>query len=108
MESNNTKAMREALKRLLNLAYEVQDLNSECEYGPKTSVREQFVIDVAKAALSAPPRNCDVGTPEEQFRRYHKFCMGGHGCSKCGVGIRSGAGCSLAWAQMPYEEGGAK
>lgn len=54
-------------------------------------------------ALSAPARQCDVGTPEEQFKRYHKFCMGGHGCSKCKVGIRSGAGCSLAWAQTPYD-----
>lgn len=63
-------------------------------------------IKAVKQALAEPRRNCDVGTAEEQFRRYHKFCMGGHGCSKCVVGIFSGAGCSLAWAQMPYEEGG--
>ena len=50
--AGNAAAMREALKRLLNLAYEVQDLNSED--GPKTSVPTQFIIDVTKSALSAP------------------------------------------------------
>ena len=57
-------------------------------------------------ALAEPERECDVGTAEEQFKRYHKFCMDGYGCSKCVVGTRSGAGCSLAWSQMPYNEGG--
>ena len=55
MQTNNK--LREALETLLNLAYEVQDANSE--YGPKTSVPTQFFIDVAKSTLSAPPRNCD-------------------------------------------------
>ena len=49
--SGDSAKLREALETLLNLAYEVQDANSE--YGPKTSVSAQFIIDVAKSALDA-------------------------------------------------------
>lgn len=70
----------------------------------KTAIEcAEFVEETIKAVLAASPRNCEVGTVEEQFRRYHKFCMDGHGCSRCRVGIFAGAGCSLAWAQMPYK-----
>lgn len=68
-------------------------------------------LDKAKAALAAPPRNCDVGTDEEQSRRYEELCDS-HTCGS----ICSASGCHLydydcspfAWAQMPYEEGGEK
>ena len=50
-EHGDCAKLREALETLLNLAYEVQDANSE--YGPKTSVSAQFIIDVAKSALDA-------------------------------------------------------
>lgn len=59
----------------------------------------------AEDALSAPPRNCDVGTAEEQNNRFKRFCdsksMGycwGRGCRKCMAQL----------GQMPYEEGEAK
>ena len=65
MESNVQK-MREALETVLNLAYEVQDANSE--YGPKTSIPTQFIIDVIKPALSASPRNCDLYKDEQSAR----------------------------------------
>lgn len=101
---DNMQKMREALETLLNLAYEVQDANSE--YGPKISVPAQFIIDVAKSALSAP-RNCDVGTVEEQYKRFKKFCFDNMGdgmneprCSKCPVG-KSKTSCKFDWMQMP-------
>lgn len=66
-------------------------------------------------ALAAPPRNCDVGTAEEQAQRFYNFCTEHssaiHGmCDyKCPC-IDSGdkCHCLCKWAQMPYEEGGAK
>lgn len=67
-------------------------------------------------ALSAPARNCDVGTAEEQGERQKEYCreyftpdkLGGN-CRKCPLKNRRGWSCQLAWAQMPYEqEGGAK
>ena len=65
------------------------------------------------AALAAPPRNCDVGSAEEQAQRFYKFCMANSSAirgmcdSKCPC-IDSGdrCHCLTKWAQMPYEEGG--
>ena len=57
------------------------------------------------AALSAPPRNCDIGTAEEQYRRFLKFCHG-EICEKCPM--HDARSCKFAWAQLTYGEGGAK
>lgn len=64
-------------------------------------------LDKAKAALAAPPRNCDVGSVKEQ---YHRFCIC---CTKHKMPCRRSytfgcAECYAHWAQMPYEEEGAK
>lgn len=70
------------------------------------------------AAISAPPRNCDVGTAEEQQDRFREFCRKHFDARECGLG-RSVAkcpayrgekipDCSLWWAQMPYDEGSGK
>ena len=65
-----------------------------------------------EAALSAPPRNCDVGTAEEQAARFHSFCKSNkqpgdvYSCDRCR--LNSIEDCELAWAQMPYEAGGAE
>ena len=107
---NNMKAMREALESILNIAYEVKDLNADgwC----RTSIPTEFVIDTIKSALAKPPRNCDVGTAEEQAQRFGNHCEslltkdGSNpctGCPCCGV-VQYGR-CEFAWAQMPYEEG---
>ena len=75
-------------------------------------------LDKAKAALATQPRNCDVGTAEEQRARFHRFCENGQhtdkaccgGCPIVVSGMREkvGVSCELAWAQMPYDEGGEK
>lgn len=51
--------------------------------------------------LQGIPRNCDIGTAEEQNNRFKRFCdsksMGycwGRGCRKC----------MAQWLQMPYKE----
>lgn len=72
-------------------------------------------IDESKAALAAPPRQCDVGTAEEQAERFHAFCdghssgIGGmcDGNCPCFGGV-DGCHCLCKWAQMPYaaKEGG--
>lgn len=71
------------------------------------------VIDAGNAieeALSAPPRNCDVGTADEQHARFYSFCDKIEECKKCPLWRRGGltSKCSVYWGQMPYEEGGAK
>ena len=60
------------------------------------------------AALAAPARECDVGTAEEQSRRFCAFCRPRtepcDGCA-CLEGSRKGR-CEFVWAQMPCNESG--
>lgn len=93
----NAAAMREALKLALSLL----DLDKGCSY--KTISQKD--IDFIKSALSAPPRNCDVGTAEEQTKRFRRFCNNTK-CQYCNITFNNGS-CSFNWAQTPYEEGGA-
>ena len=68
-------------------------------------------LDKAKAALAEPPRNCDVGTDEEQSRRYEELCdrhTCGSRCSASGCPMYEHDCSPFAWGQMPYEEGGTK
>lgn len=65
----------------------------------------------AEAALSAPPRNCDVGTSDEQAKRFHLFCkkfqsdIQGMCSPLCPyINCCDMCHCITKWAQMPYEE----
>ena len=65
--------------------------------------------DKLKHALSAPPRNCDVGTADEQEDRFDAFCKhqmyksGYMSCPDCPIYRKDEHYCKLRWAQMPYE-----
>lgn len=78
------------------------------------------VLRKAKAALDLPLRNCDVGTPDEQYARFKKWCenefykrpidaLTGEPCKSCpcyAVSANGVDGCNyLRWANMPYEKG---
>lgn len=116
----NAAKMREALEAVVKVGYphnfqnEAQHIREYC-YEITTAIKKCF------AALSAPPRNCDVGTAEEQNSRWHANCGRGiPNCKHCKVyehAIKSGFvdeknmirfDCRFIWSQMPYEEGGAK
>ena len=89
-------------------------------HGKAQEVREGKEVDIfdvltriefyAREALDEPLRNCDVGTAEEQQRRFVDFCerhsviiCGIHRCDQCPLYFDN-KGCGLTWAQMPYEE----
>lgn len=69
-----------------------------------------------QALENRPKRNCDVGTVEDQSQRFEAFCdankyVGDDGTNWCLTTCPCHHGiidCGVAWAQMPYEEGGAK
>ena len=66
------------------------------------------IVNICDTALSAPPRNCDVGTPEEQSERMEKsVCSKHYGCVRCPLRKAKYSDCSLVWAQTPYAEEGA-
>ena len=63
--------------------------------------------DMANAALSSHPRNCDVGTPKEQSARFDAHCRKHMGCMTCPLREKDGGvpkHCEFAWSQMPYYE----
>ena len=102
MEASNVKAMREALDRIGNIAGFVAE---NCGDQQTATYMTDIISDV-QAALAKPPRNCDVGTAEEQAERYFDYCKRYpmcEGCPHCAI-----SECELAWGQMQYEEGDAK
>ena len=86
----NAAVMHEALVRIHNLT---NSLDEECGVDPVD------IRDIARSALSTPPRQCDIGTPKEQERRYKATGEVYHTLT-----LKN----ALAWAQMPYEEGDLK
>lgn len=110
-DAGNAAAMREALIRARDaMVAVVESIGGE---------ENDKVLKDIEAALAKPPRQCDMGTPEEQLRRYCKFTDRYNPCSykgyvrcaeDCPMHIklkREGYGellCQLEWSQMPYTE----
>ena len=99
METNNK--LREALTKILNLT---NSLDEDCAVDPVE------IRDIARAALAAPARNCDIGTIWEQDERFSAFCNRSFSeaglCDKacpCRDFNMIGGTCSIVWGQMPHE-----
>ena len=93
----NVAKMREALECIDSIA-------KYLEAGTIRDIQHAYrnIQDRVRIALAAPPRNCDVGTVEEQGTR----CL-------AEIDVWRGGGprvidSIMKWAQMPYEEGGSK
>lgn len=101
---SNWAAIRNALIELCTYAAACIDV------GAFDRAHMNELVVKGRTTLAAPPRNCDVGTAEEQAERFEKHCQSFLnregikacvGCPCCGV-VMYGK-CELAWAQMPYE-----
>ena len=104
----NAAAMREALEKVrFYLPYFLQYMRLHREDAEGGGYYER-ILDVVNSALSAPPRNCDVGTAYEQSERFYSFCLRHKYCSSCPCKYTEKTSCSINWARMPYEEGGAE
>lgn len=134
-----------ALRRRADVPYEDYDLEIEITSSPMNETIEDIVremrdlgkldekssdtiprrlmglglrtyADRISAALTAPPRNCDVGTEPEQIERFIEFCdsyfNGNDSCGNCPLWVSGtfGRNCQIKWSQMPYvaKKGGAK
>ena len=107
MEANDMKAIREALEQIAKLMDRIlarTELDDEIH---RIALEAQNAAD---GALLLSPRNCDVGSAEEQTERFIDYCSR---CEKSKMDIeliRDRSKCIVLWAHMPYEaqEGGAK
>ena len=98
--TGNAAAMREALVRIVNWF-------DEGGWDEDAEEEMDSMLEVANTALAKPPRNCDVGTAEEQKFRHSEYCKKssmGKGCSQCP--LKDTLDCRFDWSQMPYEEEG--
>lgn len=108
----NAAAMRRTLLRFLVWAQ--QDLWEHTWYGQSSGNYKQLLDAMVKEiseALSALPRQCDVGTAEEQYRRFWEMCSAKdvNQCAYCEFRKTSNLNCSrdkcfAIWAQLPYVE----
>lgn len=108
----NESAMREALGDVYNTleqlhpyALNINDISRRRAFRSMLC-HAKNVIDIT---LSAPPRNCDLGTTKEQSARFDAHCRKHMGCLTCPLREKDGGvpkHCEFAWSQMPYEEGG--
>ena len=96
-------SLREALD-------EADTVLSALGYDATTPIRSQI-----KQALAEPLRNCDVGTAEEQVKRWEDFCASKHIGWKIGTPLIKYTPCNcpcyknnqcnwFVWGQMPYKE----
>ena len=109
----NAAALREAME-FIKLASDDYE-----RYGNTKAGALDVIYEKACAALSKPPRNCDVGTPDEQAERFGKLCGKFYNeeepCNeKCPLAslpiIHGFPRCQAYWEQAPYtaEKGGAE
>ena len=98
----NAARMREALE---NIAEYAKAAECHTEDAHLLGYLNQIAM-WAEDALSAPPRNCDVGKPEEQAERFQWFCDT-RPCDCCTLKnkVNETLDCAIHWAQMPYKEG---
>lgn len=114
---NTNEKLRDGLETIIKRIDEaIKTDNAQFLTGALLHIRE-----TAKGMLALPRRNCDVGSVEEQYARFKKWCEGefykrpmnpltGEPCKSCpcySVSANGVDGCNyLRWAQMPYEKEG--
>ena len=110
----NAAAMRDALKYVIQFdASEDAAMDDGLTDAERIMEYADHIEESQKKAISAlakPPRNCDVGSADEQLRRWRKFCEKFHYCVDCPADKKDGisADCFANWSQMSYEEGESK
>ena len=122
--TSNVMKMREALLKTQSTITKCMDILNEI---PEECGYDGLIEDVAdelcdlhdeyvKDAFASLPRNCDVGTTEEQIARFNAECLAIRNrntvepCAGC-LRSRGGEGtedCQLYWAQAPYATGDTK
>ena len=102
METVNVRKSRKIAQMIRRL---IGDLRKEKTISVDVA-KDAFdmIDDLAKELLITPPRNCDVGTPQEQIARHQNYCGNGSGNIRCINSPNSECKkCFGKWMQLPYE-----
>ena len=109
----NAAAMREALEVFV---HDFASFKTDVEHGNLHMMQcMDFIkgfIPLMESALASPPRNCDVGTAEEQGDRFAKLCDSYDCCTPCPIkklwNFKDGhkPSCGVIWGQMLYKAEG--
>ena len=77
-----------------------------CDLERRIDEIRRCLADDIESATRQPPRNCDVGTPEEQIERHQQYC---HDlvpvCRYVPISLTCRM-CFAEWAQKPYKREG--
>lgn len=114
--------LREALKMARRFVYASaqtmgRDILVYDRCGKPYILTPQYALREIDAALAEPLRNCDVGTAEEQIKRFRASCEylkarppKTSACLDCPVNKQrlkgTDSACTLIWSQMPYKKEG--
>lgn len=112
----NAAKLRKALEKIIDLERTMQEGINRAGYATGGEAGHYFYksVQLAKSALAAPPRNCDVGSPTEQAERFKRFCKEhtdsgrNPSCGMCPIlpAINRGGTeglCPFHWGQLPYD-----
>ena len=108
---NTTKQTDGKLREALRQAKEIaRTIYSTSDKGSSHEDLAEKLVEITNAALAEPVRNYEVGTAEEQERRFGEYCDSKYDlndkeeCQSCPL-FKHRTSCEFAWAQMPYSEG---
>ena len=116
---NKTRQTNSKLREALGQAKEIaRTIYSTSDKGSSHEDLSEKLVEIANAALAEPVRNYEVGAAREQTERFGEFCRRNYVGRECPTDCPLSCPlssleyleteCPLAWAQMPYEEGGEK
>jgi hypothetical protein len=86
---------REALGKIGNISAFVAENCGNTD----TAKYMNDIISIVQEALAEPLRNCEVGTAEEQYKRFDKICSGKHTTGE----IKGMAATLQGWERMKKE-----
>ena len=94
--------IRNELGKLRNEVWHILQL----DYSKRTDFIPS-ILGRIDGILEAPKRNCDVGTAEEQAKRFKNYCKSKackrNVCHSCGYEELFHHECFPIWSQLPYE-----
>ena len=97
--SGNSAAMRAAMNVVHKIA-----ATAKSDFDVFSGIER--IRRISMSALAAPPRNCEVGTASERYRRFLIYCKKNTGgCDRADRHSNPCAYCFSQWEQMPYEDG---